>query len=43
MYLGLYIEKQFKRGRRFEREKDGVYGRLWREAMKGSNDVIILL
>lgn len=30
-----------KRGREFERDREGLYGRFWREGKEGKNDMII--
>lgn len=43
MYMHMYvITMNEKRGLEFEREQGRVYGRVWREAKEGQNDVIIL-
>lgn len=43
MYMHMYvITMNEKRGLEFEREQGQVYGRVWREAKEGQNDVIIL-
>lgn len=43
MHIHIYVTKiNENRGHEFERQKEGVYGRSWREEWKGRSGIITL-